>query len=42
MPVQDREVSTEALVRRADGTTLRIELHASRRNGAIDVRYRPV
>ena len=40
--VQDREVSTEALVRRADGTTLRIELHASRRNGEIDVRYRPV
>jgi len=39
---EDREVSTEALVQRTDGTTLRIELHASRRDGDIDVRYRPL
>ncbi len=39
---EDRDVSSEALIRCADGTTVRIELHASRRNGEIDVRYRPV
>jgi PAS domain S-box-containing protein len=40
--VEDREVSTEALVRRVDGTTLRIELHAFRKDGVIDVRYRAI
>ncbi len=39
---EDRDVSTEALLRRSDGTTLRIELHATRQNGEIDVRYRPL
>jgi PAS domain S-box-containing protein len=37
---EDREVSTSALVRRVDGTTVRIDLHASRQDGEIDVRYR--
>ncbi|HEX8025034.1 MAG TPA: PAS domain S-box protein [Candidatus Limnocylindrales bacterium] len=40
--VEDRDVTTQALVRRVDGTTVRIELHASREDGQIDVRYRPV
>ena len=40
--IEDREVSSVALVRRVDGTTIRIEFHASRRNGEIEVRYRPV
>lgn len=39
---EDREIATEALVRRTDGTTLRIELHATRKDGEVDVRYRPV
>jgi PAS domain S-box-containing protein len=39
---EDRDVSSEALIRRVDGTTVRIELHASREDGEIDVRYRPV
>ena len=39
---ENREVSTEALLRRVDGTTLRIELHASRLDGEINVYYRPI
>ena len=39
---EDRDVSSEALIQRVDGTTVRIELHASRTDGEIDVRYRPV
>ncbi|HET7182682.1 MAG TPA: PAS domain-containing protein [Candidatus Limnocylindrales bacterium] len=38
----DREVITEAVLRRVDGTPLRIQLHAARKDGEIDVRYRPI
>lgn len=36
----DREVTSEAVIRRVDGTAIRIQLHASREDGEIDVRYR--
>jgi PAS domain S-box-containing protein len=36
----DREVITEAVIRRVDGTPVRIELRAAREDGEIDVRYR--
>ena len=36
----DREVLTEAVIRRVDGTLIRIQLHAEREDGEIDVRYR--
>ena len=36
----DREVSTEAVLRRVDGSPVRIQLHAAREEGEIDVRYR--
>ena len=36
----DREVITEAVVRRVDGAPIRIQLRASREGGEIDVRYR--
>lgn len=36
----DREVTTEALIRRVDGSPIRIQLHAARQDGDIDVRYR--
>lgn len=36
----DREVITEAEIRRVDGSPIRIQLHAARQNGEIDVRYR--
>ena len=39
---QYREVRSEALVRRPDGTTLAIEFRAARRDGEIEVSYRPL
>ena len=36
----DREVITEAVIRRADGSSIPIQLHAARQGGQIDVRYR--
>ena len=39
---QFREVRSEALVQRLDGTTLAIEFRAARRNGEIEVCYRPL
>jgi PAS domain S-box-containing protein len=36
----DREVMTEAVIRRVDGTPVRIQLHAARQDGEVDVRYR--
>jgi PAS domain S-box-containing protein len=36
----DREVITEAVIRRVDGTPVRIQLHAERQDGEVDVRYR--
>jgi PAS domain-containing protein len=39
---QFREVRSEAQVLRADGTTLAIEFRAVRRNGEIEVCYRPL
>jgi hypothetical protein len=39
---QFREVRSEALVQRPDGTTLAIEFRAVRRNGEIEVCYRPL
>ena len=36
----DREVQTEAVIRRVDGSPVRIQLHAVRQDGEIDVRYR--
>ena len=39
---ESHEIATEALVRRTDGSTLWIELHATRRDGEVDVRYRPI
>lgn len=39
--IQFHEVRSEALVRRPDGTTLMIEFRAIRRNGEIEVCYRP-
>ena len=39
---QTREVRSEALVQRPDGTTLSIEFRAARRNGEIEVFYRPL
>lgn len=36
----DREVVTEAVIRRVDGTPIRIQLHAAREDREIDVRYR--
>lgn len=38
----DREVVTEAVIRRVDGVPVRIQLRATRQDGEIDVRYRPV
>jgi PAS domain-containing protein len=40
--VAEREVRSEALLARPDGTTLAIEFRAIRRNGVIEVDYRPV
>jgi PAS domain S-box-containing protein len=39
---QSREVRSEALVQRPDGSTLAIEFRAARRDGAIEVCYRPL
>jgi PAS domain-containing protein len=39
--MQEREVRSEALVVRPDGTTLLIEFRAAQRDGEIDVCYRP-
>lgn len=39
---QFREVRSEALVQRPDGSTLAIEFRATRRNGEIEVCYRPL
>ena len=39
---QFRQVRSEALVRRPDGTTLPIEFRAMRHDGAIEVFYRPL
>jgi PAS domain-containing protein len=39
---QAREVRSEALVQRPDGTTLQIEFRAVRRDGEIEVSYRPL
>jgi hypothetical protein len=39
---QFREVRSEALVQRPDGTTLAIEFRAVRRDGEIEVSYRPL
>jgi len=36
----EREVTTEAVIRRVDGTPVRIQLHAAREGPEIDVRYR--
>lgn len=36
------EIDTEALLQRPDGSTITIELHASRTDGDIDIRYRLV
>jgi PAS domain S-box-containing protein len=36
----DREVLTEAVVRRIDGTPVRLQIRAARQDGEIDVRYR--
>jgi hypothetical protein len=36
----DRDVTSTALVLRADGTTIGIEFHAARRDGEIEVYYR--
>jgi PAS domain S-box-containing protein len=38
----DREVTTTALVMRVDGASEMVELHAARRDGEIEVHYRPV
>jgi len=39
---QFREVRSEALVKRPDGTTLSIEFRAARTDGEIEVSYRPL
>jgi PAS domain S-box-containing protein len=39
---QFREVRSEAQVLRADGTTIQIEFHAVRRDGQVEVCYRPL
>ena len=39
---QTREVRSEALVQRPDGTTLPIEFRAARKDGDIEVFYRPL
>jgi hypothetical protein len=39
---QAREVRSEALVQRPDGTTVQIEFRAVRRDGEIEVSYRPL
>jgi PAS domain-containing protein len=39
---QNREVRSEALVQRPDATTLAIEFRAVRRDGEIEVAYRPL
>ena len=39
---QSREVRSEALVQRPDGTTLSIEFRAVRKDGEIEVYYRPL
>ena len=39
---QSREVRSEALVQRPDGTTLAIEFRAARKDGDIEVCYRPL
>jgi PAS domain-containing protein len=39
---QFREVQSEALVQRPDGTTLPIEFRAARKDGEIEVCYRPL
>ena len=39
---EEREVRSEALVARPDGTTLPIEFRAIRRDGEIEVCYRPL
>jgi PAS domain S-box-containing protein len=38
--VSEREVTTEAVIRRVDGSAIRIQLHAAREDGEIDVRSR--
>jgi hypothetical protein len=39
---EEREVRSEALVLRPDGSTVAIEFRAIRRNGDIEVAYRPL
>jgi hypothetical protein len=39
---EEREVRSEALVVRPDGTTLTIEFRAIRRNGEVEVSFRPL
>ena len=38
----ERELDSEAVIHRVDGTPIRIQLHASCEDGEIDVRYRRV